>query len=116
MRRLLSIASVGLLATALSSAAELQGMIADWNCTQDMVRQGREKTLKEQRGCSLAKNFRRSAYGLITGEKKFYKIDPADNERVIQILSDSPVKDGLKVVISGDLDGNTLKIKTISLL
>src|ERR1700685_2474106 len=83
MRRLLFVASVGLLMASFSYAVALQGMIADWNCTQEMVRHGREKTLKEQPGCSLTKNFRRSAYGLITDDKKFYKIDPEDNDRVI---------------------------------
>ena len=89
-------------------------MLADWDCTQDMVRYGREQTLKKRRSCSLAPNFRRSAYGLITDDKKFYKIDPESNDRVIQILADSPNKDNLKVVISGDLNGNTLKVNTIS--
>ena len=82
-----------------------------------MVRQGRAKVLNNDRSCSLDKqDFHRAAYGLITDSKKYYKIDPQDNDRVIQILSDSPHKDNLKVVISGDLNGDTLSIKTISLL
>lgn len=116
MQRILSITSLGLLLACISCAADLQGVITDWNCTQDMVRNGREKTLKQRHSCSLVKDFRRSAYGLITDDKKFYKIDPQDNDRIVQILSDSPNKDNLKVVISGDLQGNTLKINTISML
>ncbi|HEX4749102.1 MAG TPA: hypothetical protein VH302_06125 [Bryobacteraceae bacterium] len=107
---------LGLCLTALASAVELQGIVTDWNCTENMVRNGRQKVLKQDRSCSLQKDFHRSAYGLITEDKKFYKIDPQDNDRVMQILSDSPDKDNLKVVISGDLNGNTLTIKTISLL
>lgn len=114
MKRLVLLASLPILLAGSSLAAEVQGMITDWACTQDMVRYGREKTLKERRNCSLVGNIRRSAYGLITSDKKYYKIDPKDNDRVIQMLSDSPNKDTLKVVISGDIQGDTIKINTIS--
>ena len=114
MKRLFTTASLATLFAAAAFGAEVQGVLADWDCTQDMVRDGREQTLKKRRSCSLAQNYRRSAYGLITDDQKVYKIDPQDNNRVIQILADSPNKDSLKVVISGDLNGNTLKINTIS--
>ena len=116
MKRLLSTVSLTALFAAAALGAEVQGVITDWDCTQDMVRNGREQTLRKRPSCSLAQNFRRSAYGLITDDKKLYKIDPQSNDRVIQILSDSPSKDSLKVVISGDLNGSTLKITTISIL
>jgi hypothetical protein len=116
MRKLLSLAGLALLLTGISCAAELQGVITDWNCTENMVRNGRAQVLKQNRSCSLVKNWRRAAYGLITDGKQFYKIDPQSNDRVIQLLSDSPDKDNLRVVISGDLEGNTIKINTISIL
>jgi hypothetical protein len=114
MKRFVVKASFTAVLATASFGAELQGVLTDWDCTQDMVRYGREQTLRKRKDCSLAQNFRRSAYGLITDDKKFYKIDPQSNDRVIQILADSPNKDSLKVVISGDLNGNTLKINTIS--
>jgi hypothetical protein len=105
-----------LLAAGVSLGADLQGVITDWNCTQDMVQHGRERVLKQRRSCSLEKDFHRSVYGLITDDKKFYKIDPANNDRVLEILANSPDKDNLKVVVSGDLHGDTVKINTISIL
>lgn len=114
MNRLLSLTSLVLLLAGMSSAAELQGVITDWNCTQDMVRHGREKVLQQRHSCSLADNIQRSVYGLITDDKKFYRIDPDGNARVVQMLKDTPDKNTLKVVISGDLQGNTIKINTIS--
>lgn len=103
--------------TALLSATDLQGVLTDWNCTEKMVRDGRAKVLKQDRSCSLDyKDFHRAAYGLITDDKKFYKLDPQGNDKVLEVLSNSPDKDNLRVIVSGDLDGNTLKIKTISIL
>ena len=98
------------------SAAKIQGVIADWNCVQPMVQQGREKTLRRNRSCSLMKNYRREAYGLITGDKKYYKLEDPGNSRILQILEHSPDKDNLHVVVTGDLDGDTLKVANISLL
>jgi hypothetical protein len=114
--RIARILLFGLLTFGVSYATELQGVLTDWNCTQDMVRQGREKVLKNRAACRLDNNPQRAAYGLITDSKKFYKIDPKNNDRVLQILNDSPSKDNLKVVINGDVQGDTVTIKTISLL
>jgi hypothetical protein len=116
MQRLLLVASLTLLLAGMSFAADLQGVITDWNCTQDMAQHGREQVLKQRRSCSLSKDFHRSVYGLITDDKKFYKIDPASNGRVLEILGNSPDKDNLKVVVSGDLQGDTIKINSISIL
>ena len=69
----------------LVGAADLQGVIADWNCTQDMVRNGREATLKQKRSCSLMKNYNRAGYGLITDDKKFYRLDEAGNQQARQL-------------------------------
>jgi len=114
VRRVFHLILLSVAVSGLVAAAELQGLLTDWNCTQDMVRQGRAKILKERKSCRLADNAQRAAYGLITDDKKFYKIDPRDNDRVLQVLRDSPDKDNLKVVISGDLQGNTIRISTIS--
>jgi hypothetical protein len=116
MRKLALAATLSVVFTAASYGTELQGVLADWNCTQAMVRHGRAKVLKQRLSCSLMKNVRRAAYGLITQDKKYYRIDPQSNDRVLQILANTPDKDNTKVVISGDLQGDTLKINTISLL
>ena len=101
---------------AALQAAELQGVIADWNCTRAMVRDGREKTLLHNRGCSLMKNWNRSAYGLITDQNKYYRLNDAGNGKARQLLKGTPDKDNLKVVVSGDIEGNTINVSNISIL
>jgi hypothetical protein len=98
------------------SAEDLQGVVVDWRCAQPMVQHGREKTLQHDRSCSLMKNYQRSAYGLITDDNKLYKLDDSGNHRILQLLRDQPDKDNLKVVVSGDLQGNTIKVTNISML
>lgn len=116
MRTLLYTAALAVTVTCLSQAAEIQGVIADWNCVQKMVRDGRQKTLQHDRNCSLAQNSDRQAYGLITDDKKYYKLDDPGNQHVKQLLGNSPDKDNLKVLVRGDVDGGTIKVTDMSIL
>ena len=105
-----------LLGTALAPAAELQGVVVDWNCVKAMVRDGRAKVFKQNRSCSLMKNYNRQAYGLITDENKFYKLDDPGNPHVLELLKNTPAKDNLKVVVTGDVQGNSIKVSEMSIL
>lgn len=107
------------LAAALSgsiSAAELQGTVVDWACAKDMAQNGREKTLRDNRACSLMKDYNRPSYGLITQDKKFYKLDDPGNQHILELLKNTPDKDNLKVVVNGDISGDTIKVNYISML
>jgi hypothetical protein len=97
-------------------AAELQGVVVDWNCAKAMARDGRAKVFKQNHACSLMKNYNRQAYGLITDENKFYKLDDPGNPHVLELLKNTPDKDNLKVVVTGDVQGNTIKVSEMSIL
>ena len=116
MRKLLFTVALALAFSAASEAAEIQGVIADWNCVQGMVKNGREKTLLQNRGCSLMKDYKRKAYGLITDDKKFYRLSDPGDQHVLQILHDSSDRDNLRVLVRGDLQGNTITIQNMTLL
>ncbi len=97
------------------AADEIQGVVADWECVKPMVRNGREKTLRDNRSCSMVKNsYQRSAYGLITDDKKFYRLEDNGNTKVLQLLKDTRDRDNLHVIVTGDVEGNTIKIVNIS--
>lgn len=116
MRRTLSTLGFTLLLTGAIQAAEIQGVIADWSCVQEMVKNGRQKTLRNNHSCSLVKNYKRDGYGVITDGKKFYRLDPPGNQHAIELLGNSPDKDNLKVLVRGDLDGNTIKVSDMTIL
>jgi hypothetical protein len=116
MRALLCALFLIVLFGSLGQSAEIQGVIADWNCTADMVRNGRSKTLQQRRSCSLMKDFNRSAYAVITDEKKFYRLDDNGNQQARLLLKNTPDKDNLKVVVTGDIQDGTIKVTNMSLL
>lgn len=100
----------------VAQAAEVQGVITDWNCTQRMVKDGRENVLRQDRSCSLMKNPKRDAYGIITSDSKYYRLDDPGNQHILQLLENTPAKDNLKVVVSGEIQGDTLKVSNITIL
>lgn len=116
MRTLLTLFVFAGFLSVSAKATDLQGVLADWKCTEKMVKDGREKVLKQDNSCSLIKNSNRAAYGLITDDKKFYRLDASGNRRAKELLNNSHDKDNLRVVASGDLDGNLVKVKTLSIL
>ena len=116
MAKTLSLLTLLLGMIPIANAADIQGVITDWNCTEKMVRDGRENVLRQDGSCSLVKNSNRSAYGLITDEKKFYKLDVAGNKQARELLNNSHDKNNLKVIARGELDGNTIKVETMSIL
>lgn len=116
MRKIFSAVGLLLMLGGFLQAAEIQGVLADWTCTERMVRVGREKVLRQNRSCSLMRNFQRGAYGVITDDKKFYRLDDPGNHRVLELLRNTPDKDNLKVVVSGDIEGNTIKVSNITML
>ena len=102
------------LLAACAWSADLQGVIADWNCAQQMVEKGRLQTLKDNRSCSMMKDYNRPAYGLITRDQKYYRLDDNGNRLARQLLANTPDKDNLKVIVSGELDGGTIKVTNMS--
>jgi hypothetical protein len=113
MPKLFAFVALVLLA-ASASGADLQGVIADWNCAQQMAEKGRLQTLKHNRSCSMMKDYNRSAYGLITRDKKYYRLDDNGNRLARELLGNTPDKDNLSVIVSGDIDGDTIKVTNMS--
>ena len=57
-----------------------------------------------------------SGFGIYTKDNKFLKLDAAANSKVTEALKTSDKKDHLRVDISGDVQGDTLKVTSIKLL
>ena len=116
LKRVLAPVLLAAALTPLVGAAEIQGVLADWKCTERMVRDGREKIYRQDKSCSLVRNPDRAGYGLITDEKKYYRLDNEGNNRAKMLLHDSHDKDNLHVIVTGVLDGNLIKVQFMSIL
>jgi hypothetical protein len=66
------------------------------------------------RDCAL--KCERSGYGIKTKDQQFLKFDAEGNTKVVEALKASDKKDHLRVDVSGDVQGDTLKVTSIKLL
>jgi hypothetical protein len=112
MQKLSYLALLGLLALPAAASAEtFKGVsVVDVNCSKKVA----EAADTHTRACAL--KCEASGFGIITNDKKFLKFDAAGNKQIVDALKASDKKDHLRVDVSGDLQGDTLKVTSVTLL
>lgn len=84
--------------------------VVDKNCSAKVTADPDTHT----RACAM--KCEASGFGIITADKKFIKFDATGNEKMKAELKASEKKDHLRVDVSGDLEGDTLKVSSVKLL
>jgi len=113
MRKLTStLVLIGLFAMpALASAASYHDVsVIDVNCSKKAAAAPDTHT----RDCAL--KCASSGFGIITKDRQFLKFDAAGNSKIVDALKASGKKDHLRVDVKGDVQGDTLNVKSIKLL
>ena len=54
-------------------------------------------------------------FAIVTSDHKVLKLDADGNQKILTQLKNSKKQDHLRVDVSGDVNGDTLKVKTIQL-
>jgi len=113
MRKFASI----LLLTGLSAIPALAAMenykdvpVVDVNCSKKVA----PDPDAHPRACAL--KCVASGFGIVTKDKQFLKFDAEGNTKIGEALKASDKKDHLHVDVSGDVQGDTLKVISIKLL
>ena len=113
MRKLTSLVVLaGLCAVPALAAAESYENVAvvDVSCSKRAAADPDSHT----RECAL--KCASSGFGIVTSDQKFLKFDAAGNAKITEALKASSEKDHLRVNVEGDVQGDTLKVKSIKLL
>jgi hypothetical protein len=112
MRKLASFLVFGLFAIPVLAATETftDVSVVDVNCSKKADADPDAHT----RACALKCS--ESGYGIITKDKQFVKLDANGNAQVIAALKVSDRKDHLRADVSGELQGDTLKVTSVKLL
>jgi hypothetical protein len=84
--------------------------VVDVNCSTKVAADPDSHT----RACAL--KCAASGFGIITKDKQFLKFDAEGNAKIANALKASDKKDHLRVDVSGDVQGDTLKVTSIKLL
>ena len=84
--------------------------VVDVNCSKKVV----ADPDSHPRACAL--KCAASGFGIVTKDKQFLKFDAEGNAKIEEALKASDKKDHLRVDVSGDVQGDTLKVTSIKLL
>lgn len=84
--------------------------VVDVNCSTKVAADPDSHT----RACAL--KCAASGFGIVTKDKQFLKFDAEGNAKITDALKASDKKDHLRVDVSGDVQGDTLKVTSIKLL
>jgi hypothetical protein len=108
MRRIvLSALALLLLATAVPAATWTNVALVDVNCSTKV------KANPDTHSRTCAIKCADNGYGVLAADGKFVKLDAAGNEKALALLKASEKKDHLRVDVTGEVDGETLKVATI---
>jgi Tfp pilus assembly ATPase PilU len=112
MRILTSLLTLSLLASpALAETKTFTDVsVVDVACSKKVAADADSHT----RDCALM--CQKSGYGIVTEDKKFIKFDADGNAKVLEALKASDKKDHLRVTVSGDVKGDTMKVSSVQLL
>ena len=118
-RRILGVGMILLLAgvaVAANSArsVKLTGYLIDNACSARANSEGgAEKVKNHTVKCAMMPNCEKSGYALYA-DGKLYKLDDAGNKKAIELYKSTKAERGLQVTIEGDVDGESLKVKSMS--
>jgi len=111
MKKIAYLAALGMFALPAFAATETFSdvSIVDVNCSKKVAADPDSHT----RDCAL--KCQGSGYGIVTKDKQFLKLDSTGNQDVIAALKASDKKDHLRADVTGDREGDTLKVTSFKL-
>ena len=118
---------VGLIGIAAqTSETKVQGVLIDKQCSYKaetrVVPGGRLaggilEAYTHTRECALMPDCQKSGYGVFTYDtNKFLAFDDQGNQKAFAILRDSKKADDFRVEVTGEIQGDTMKVAVIKLL
>jgi hypothetical protein len=102
---------VALVGTPLIIRAETWNDVplVDANCS------GKVKANPDAHTRNCALQCSKAGYGILASDGRFLRFDSAGNEQALTALKASQTNDHLRVNVTGDPDGETIKVKTLKM-
>ena len=97
------------------SAAEVEGVLMDKMCSMKAVKEGQKAAAMHTRQCTLMPDCEKSGYGVFTADNRCLLFDAVGNEQAAAALKSFQKKDNLKVKVSGEVTGDTIKVASLTL-
>jgi hypothetical protein len=106
-----SLALMALFTAPLLCAAETWNdvSIVDANCSAKV----KDNPDAHTRNCAM--QCAKSGFGILTADGTYLKFDSHGNEEALAALQNSQAKDHLRANVTGDREGDTIKVKSLKL-
>jgi hypothetical protein len=110
---------------AVASAAQVQGILIDQMCSSKAevrivsgprLEGGMIVAEAHTRECALMPACQKSGYGIFTYDNKFLKFDEAGSRKALAAIKASKKEDDLKVEVTGEIQGDTIKVASLKLI
>jgi hypothetical protein len=111
MRKLICLCA---LAAGMASAAEIKGYLLDKSCADE---DGKKPgfAAKHQKSCLQMKVCAQSGYGVMTEDLKYYTFDKNGNALAAKLIAGLKKTDEIKIDVSGDVQGQSIKVAKLTL-
>jgi hypothetical protein len=110
MKILASFLAVGLMSSSALAADFKNVAVVDVACSKKVAADADSHT----RDCALM--CEKSGFAIVTADKKILKFDASGNAKVLEQMKSSDKADHLRVNVTGDVDGDTIKVASVKLL
>jgi hypothetical protein len=111
MKRLICVCT---LLASLASAAEIKGYLLDKSCADE---DGKKPgfAAKHQKSCLQMKVCAQSGYGVMTEDLKYLTFDKNGNTMAAKLIPGLKKTDDIKISVTGDVQGDTIKVTKLAL-
>jgi hypothetical protein len=117
----------GLLASfaMVASETKVQGVLIDKQCSikaearvvpGPSLEGGIVVAYAHTKQCALMPDCQRSGYGVFTYDNKFLVFDDAGNRKALAVLKETKKEDDLRVEVTGEIQGDTIRVASIKLM
>ena len=98
------------------SAADVEGFLIDKACSAKAVKDGYAKAGAHSKDCLQMDGCADSGMGVLTADNKYILFDKDGAKKATAALAASKKNENVKIKVSGDVKGNTMTVKSISIL
>ena len=119
------IAGLWIGSAASAAPATVQGVLMDKECSSKAevrvapgarIEGGMLAAYVHTRQCALMPSCQKSGYGVFTYDNKFLSFDAAGSQKAVAAIKASKKEDDLKVEVTGEIQGDTIKVASLKLL
>jgi len=84
-------------------------------CSMKAVKDGQKAATMHTRQCAMMPDCEKSGYGVFTADNKYLVFGSSGSEQAAAALKSSKKKDNMKVKVSGEVTGDTIKVANLTL-